>query len=313
MKSSCCPSANLRRLALANVGHEPHGRKIADGEDRIDDAGRGIADVLAGTDLALHHRAGQRRIDRRLGADLALLLECRDLGIGLAENGQAGCAPLQARIRRCADRPAPGRGRQSRSGSRAARPALLSYSVRFCFSMISVIVTRDFARLMAASRGEEIVLRLHHVGGFDEEQRLAALDHVARLGHQPGHPPGVGRKDRRRFVLVDRDLAFGDVLGAERHRLDRLHAERRPLRRRRRKARDRLAWLETSVSAPRATLADAPVLRHQNDDDRRHGQRPPRPSDARMPQCRTPHCWPRMKSRSNLKPPPRRGAFCPRV
>ena len=34
--------------------------------------------------------------------------------------------------------------------SRSA-PALLSYSVRFCFSMISVIVTRDFARLMPAT------------------------------------------------------------------------------------------------------------------------------------------------------------------
>ena len=89
----------------------------------------------------------------------------------------------------------------------------------------------------AGDAGQEIVLRLHHVGGFDEEQRLAGLDRVARLGHQPRHPPGIGRIDRRRMILVDGDLAFGGVLGPEhlgRHRLD---AERRPLRRRRLEAR----------------------------------------------------------------------------
>ena len=231
------PGANLRRLALADIGDEPHGRQVADGEDRVDDAGAGVADVLAGTDLALHDGAGQRRIDRRLGTDLALLLECRDLGIGLAKNGKAiarrfergfGGAQIGPRL-----------GKVGRRGLEVAQRARLALVQR------AVLLLDDLgdrhARLRPVDRGkrgEEIVLRLHHVGGFDVEQRLPALHHVARLGHQPGHPPGIGRKDRRRLVLVDRDLAFGHVLRAERHRLDRLHAERCPLRRRRHKARD---------------------------------------------------------------------------
>ncbi len=34
----------------------------------------------------------------------------------------------------------------------------------------------------------------------------------------------------------------------------------------------RLAWLDTSVSAPVETFGATPVLRHHHDDDRRHGQ-----------------------------------------
>ena len=120
--------------------------------------------------------------------------------------------------------------------------------------------------------GEEIVLRLNHVGGFDVEQRLPALDHVARLGHQPGHPPGVGRKDRRGLVLVDRDLAFGHVLGAEGHRLDRLHAERCPLGRCRHKAGDAFGLAGHFSVRGAGHLGAAPVLRQQHKDDGSHRQ-----------------------------------------
>src|SRR6478672_11137490 len=48
------PDTNLRRLAFANVSDEPHGREVTDREDRIDGAGAGVADVLTGSDLALH-------------------------------------------------------------------------------------------------------------------------------------------------------------------------------------------------------------------------------------------------------------------
>ena len=41
------------------------------------------------------------------------------------------------------------------------------------------------------------------------------LDAVARPRQQFGDPAGIGRKHRRRAILVDRDLALGDVLGAE--------------------------------------------------------------------------------------------------
>ena len=115
----------------------------------------------------------------------------------------------------------------------------------------------------AGERGEEIVLRLHHVGGFDEEQRLAGLDRVAGLGHQPGHPPGIGRIDRRRMILVDRDLAFGHVLGAERLGRHRLDAERRPLLGVGRiGARVRLAWLDTSMTCLTGNVAT--VLRRSD-------------------------------------------------
>ena len=164
----------------------------------------------------------------------------------------------------------------------------------------------------AGDRGEEIVLRLHHVGGFDVEQRLPALHHVAGLGHQPGHPPGIGRKDRRRAILVDRDLAFGDVLGPERHRLDRLHAERRPLRRRRRKARDALGLAgDLGVRRSAATLGARPVLRHQHDDDRRHGQRRRRRSShACGARPRAPTSGSETQAAQDGASSPRSAAFC---
>jgi hypothetical protein len=77
---------------------------------------------------------------------------------------------------------------------------------------------------------DEVVLRLHHVGGFDGEQRLPNGHGIAGLDEQLGHPAGVGREDRSGAVLIDGDLAFGDMLGAEHALLHRLDRQGRPLR-----------------------------------------------------------------------------------
>ena len=78
--------------------------------------------------------------------------------------------------------------------------------------------------------GDEVVLRLHHVGRFDREQRLAGRYDVAGLDEQLGDAAGIGREDRRRAIFVDGDLAFGHVLGAEHSLLGGFHRQRRPLR-----------------------------------------------------------------------------------
>ena len=77
--------------------------------------------------------------------------------------------------------------------------------------------------------GDEVVLRLHHVGGFDREQRLADRHGVTGLDEQLGDAAGIGGEDRRRAVLVDRDLAFGHALAAEHALLRLLDRQRRPL------------------------------------------------------------------------------------
>ena len=47
-------------------------------------------------------------------------------------------------------------------------------------------IERRLGLVQAGHGGDEIVLRLHGVGGFDHEQRLALRDLIARLHHQPG-------------------------------------------------------------------------------------------------------------------------------
>jgi hypothetical protein len=76
----------------------------------------------------------------------------------------------------------------------------------------------------------EIILCLHHVGGLDREQRLPNGHDIAGLDEQLEDPSGIRREDRRRAVLVDRDLAFGHALGLEHPLLHRLDRQRRPLR-----------------------------------------------------------------------------------
>ena len=89
----------------------------------------------------------------------------------------------------------------------------------------------------------EIVLRLHGVGGLDHEQRLALRDAVARPGQQFGDPARVRRKHRRRAILVDRDLAFGHVLGPEGSLGNRLNGQAGPFGRARSVALQSLAGL----------------------------------------------------------------------
>ena len=54
-------------------------------------------------------------------------------------------------------------------------------------------------------------------------------DDVAGLREQLDDPAGIGREDRGRAILVDCDLAFGHVLGAEHPLLDGFDRQRRPL------------------------------------------------------------------------------------
>jgi hypothetical protein len=64
---------------------------------------------------------------------------------------------------------------------------------------------------------------LYRVGCFDDEQRLSALDDVARFRQKLDHAARIGREDGRRTIFVDRDLALGDVFAAKcllGHRLD---------------------------------------------------------------------------------------------
>ena len=87
------------------------------------------------------------------------------------------------------------------------------------------------ARLLdAGDGGDEIVVALHELAGFDGEQRRAALDQVAGPGDQLADPAGEGREDRRRRVLVDRDLAVGRAFVAEGDLAHRREPEARPLR-----------------------------------------------------------------------------------
>ena len=87
---------------------------------------------------------------------------------------------------------------------------------------------RSFGLVRSGHGGNEIVLRLHVVGGLDHEQRLSLGNGVARPRQQFGDPAGIGRKHRRRAVLVDRDLAFGDMLFPEGALGDRLDGQAGP-------------------------------------------------------------------------------------
>ena len=99
-------------------------------------------------------------------------------------------------------------------------------------------------RLVQAGHGRDvIVLRLHRIGGLDHEQRLAFDDAVARPDQKLGDPAGIGREHRRGAILIDRDLALGDIFGAEGPLGDRLKRQAGPFGRRRGVALQSLAGL----------------------------------------------------------------------
>ncbi len=84
-------------------------------------------------------------------------------------------------------------------------------------------------RVERRERGHQIVLRLHHFTRLHRHQRVPRLHRVAELRDDARHPPGEGREHRRRRILVDRDVAVGDLLAAERVGLDRHDLQPRPL------------------------------------------------------------------------------------
>src|SRR4029079_5033854 len=96
-KGDILSDGDVRSLALAHEGREPDRREVPDHEHRIAGA---AADELAGTDLALHDRAADWRSDRRLGADLARLLEFGDLLLGPPQDTQPIMRRLERGLRR---------------------------------------------------------------------------------------------------------------------------------------------------------------------------------------------------------------------
>jgi hypothetical protein len=83
------PETHRRRIHLAHISQEPHPRHIADREDRDGGTTCGALDVLAETNLALRHRAGNWRIDNRLRIHVqpvGRVLDRSNLRITLSEN-----------------------------------------------------------------------------------------------------------------------------------------------------------------------------------------------------------------------------------
>ena len=59
------------------------------------------------------------------------------------------------------------------------------------------------------------MVALDEFAGFDGEQGGAALDKVTGLGDQASDTAGIGRRHRRRGVLIDGNLAVGGLFVAE--------------------------------------------------------------------------------------------------
>ncbi len=172
-----------------------------------------------------------------------------------------------------------------RLGQRVLRrlPVLQRYRLARIEIVLTLLVDLRQVQLGAravqrAQRRDEIVQRLHGVGGLDDEQRLAALHRVAGLDQQLRHAAGIGREHRRRGVLVDGDLAFGDVLGAELLLLGRFEGEARPLRIGRREA-PRIFLRGLRWLGGFCVLDEHPAGADHDGDDQRgcgqHNQQPP--------------------------------------
>src|SRR5262249_53798611 len=221
----------FQSVAFSYVRYQPDRRQIADHEDGIAGGIAGAAgDVLAWSDLPLHDRTADRGVDRSLGIDLAGSLEDGDLVIGLLQNTQAVADSLQGDLG----------GAQVVLGADEIGLGLLPIFQRDRLAFIEIVLALlDNLREMQLGargfqsryRGDEVVMRLHHVGRFEREQELALLDGVTRLRDDSRDTAGIGRKHRRRARFIDRDLAIGRYLGPKLALLDRLDGECGPLRR----------------------------------------------------------------------------------
>ena len=193
--------------------------------------------------------------DGGLGIDAALFLEGRDVLIGEAENAQFVARRLHRRLRRA----------HVVFGLDQGCLALLVILQRNGLALEQVLgarslqlrqIERGLRLVHGGHRGDEIVLRLNVVGGLDHEQRLALDDAVARLGQQLGDPSRIGREHRRRAILVDRDLALGDLFGAEAAFGDGLNGQARPFGGARRVALRSLAGLARDFRMSRLGAAE---------------------------------------------------------
>ena len=132
-------------------------------------------------------------------------------------------------------------------------------------------IERRLRLVHAGHRGDVVVLRLHRIGGFDHEQRLPLGDVVARPHQQLGEPAGIGREHRRRAILIDRDLAFGDVFGPERPFGDGLDGQAGPFGWSRRVALPALAGLSRDFRMLGICAAELAVSVETGAGKRQHG------------------------------------------
>ena len=73
----------------------------------------------------------------------------------------------------------------------------------------------SLCRARRGQRRDQIVLRLYKLAGLDRKERSSLLDHIAEPGDEADDPPRVRGKDRRRQIVVNRNIAFRDAFGME--------------------------------------------------------------------------------------------------
>ena len=167
-------------------------------------------------------------------------------------------------------------------------PPRIACSSRCRFSAVCASSEPRARLLDAGDRGDEVVLALHELARFDGEQGRAALDQVAGPGDQLADPAGIGREDRRRRVLVDRDLAVGRAFVAEGDLAHRREPEARPLR---------VARPEGAVGLARTLLGTRHRVagRGVEDPEADHRRRHDHGSAGRDPQAISPEARPQRR------------------
>ncbi len=211
-------------FGLAHIGRQPHRRQVTDHEHRI---GGARVDVLARSDLALHDGPGDRRIDFGLRIDPAFILEGGDRLVVETQNPQ----PVARRFQRSLSR----MHIVLRPDQRRLRLLIILQGRRLAFEQVLgalVLKLRQFELRLGlvhgSDRRDEIILALHGVGRFDDQQRLPLHHLVSGPRQQLGDPAGIGREHGSRTVLINRDLALGHVLGPEHTLAAGLDREARP-------------------------------------------------------------------------------------